>query len=550
MSLTSKLAGIVGQDNVVAGEDISSYWHDASIFELKPQMVVYPKDAVDICQIVKEVASRKKNEPELSVTARSGGTDMSGGAVNDSLLLDMTKHFTHIGPISSAVTVQPGVYYRDFEKQTLKSNKLLPSYPASREICTVGGMIANNSGGEKSLVYGKTAKYVRSVSIVLRDGKEHTLRPLSGEKLEKKLAEKSLEGDIFRQLHKLLSDNQQALVKSRPKVSKNSTGYNVWDAWDGTNLDPTKLVVGSQGTLGVITEAELALVDAQPASGMLVLFLPDLHNLGRVISSLLPLKPTSMESFDEHTLQFAFRFFLSFRHTLGLKKFILLGLSFIPLLKNLLRYLPGLPKLVVLVEFEGKDQPEVDKKVAAARHVTDSLDIESHVAADKKLEEKFWLIRRESFNLLRKNVRKNLHTAPFIDDVIVPPAAVEAFLPKLTDILEKYDLLYTIAGHVGDGNFHIIPLMDLAKPAERDKIPKVLREVTELVLGYGGSLSGEHNDGLIRGPFMAEMFDEKTMRVQNQVKQIFDPDNLFNPHKKTDADWQFSSQHIRKKFDG
>jgi FAD/FMN-containing dehydrogenase len=550
MSLANKLAGIVGRENIITGEGTGDYSHDASIFELKPQTVVFPRNSRDICQIVEQTAKHKKSEPGLSITVRSAGTDMSGGAVSDSLLLDMKKYFASIGPVTDQVTVQPGTYYRDFEKKTLLHGKLLPSYPASRELCTIGGMVANNSGGEKSLVYGKTDKYVRSVSVVLRDGKEHTFRPLSGKKLQEKLAEDDLEGEVFREVRKLLAANAEVLQASKPKVSKNSTGYNVWDAWDGKSLDITKLLVGSQGTLGVITEVQIGLVDAKPYSGMLVLFLPSLNHLGEIISKILPLKPTSMESFDEHTLKFALRFFLSFRHTLGLKKFILLGLSFIPLLRRLLEYLPNLPKLVVLIEFEGKDQSGVDTKIAAARKIAEELEVESHIAADKKHEEKFWLIRRESFNLLRKNVRKNLHAAPFVDDVIVPPGKVEVFLPRLTAILEKHNLLYTIAGHVGDGNFHVIPLMDLSKQSERQKIPQALKEVTNLVLEYGGSLSGEHNDGMIRGPFMDEMFDEKTMHVQKQIKQIFDPGNIFNPHKKTDASWQFSSQHIRTNFDG
>lgn len=550
MVLADKLAGIVGRDNVVKNSDIAGYSHDASIFELRPEQVLLPKDSQDICEIVRLVAENKKSRVNLSITARSAGTDMSGGAINDSLLIDMKKHFTSVGPISDTVKVQPGVYYRDFEKKTLAKGKLLPSYPASRELCALGGMVANNSGGEKSLVYGKTDRYVKSLSVVLRDGKEHTFSPLRGKRLKEKLSEKSLEGQILNQVHELLNKNKQALEASRPKVSKNSTGYNVWDAWDGETLDVTKLLVGSQGTLGVITEAELKLVDAKPCSGMLVLFLPDLHNLGKIIKGILPLEPTSMESFDEHTLRFALRFFLSFRKTLGLKKFLLLGLSFIPLLKNLLRYLPGLPNLVVLVEFEGKNQEDISGKLKSAKQAADDMGVESHIAEDKKHEEKFWLIRRESFNLLRKNVRKNLHTAPFIDDLVVPPLKVESFMPRLTEILDRYDLLYTIAGHVGDGNFHIIPLMDLSKSSERDKIPKVLKEVTDLVIEYGGSLSGEHNDGLVRGPFLDHMFDKQTMQVQRQIKHIFDPQNIFNPHKKTDAKWQFSAEHIRRKFDG
>lgn len=175
------------------------------------------------------------------------------------------------------------------------------------------------------------------------------------------------------------------------------------------------------------------------------------------------------------------------------------------------------------------------------------FDVGLQRAEDKHQEEKFWIMRRESFNLLRKNVKRK-HAAPFIDDLIVPPSTLPDFLPKLTEILERYELLYTVAGHMGDGNFHIIPLMDLSDLREREKIPKVLTEVTLLVLKYGGSLSGEHNDGLIRGPFLNQMYQPEMIGVFKKIKKVFDPQNIFNPHKKITSDWNYSKEHIRQHF--
>ena len=156
-------------------------------------------------------------------------------------------------------------------------------------------------------------------------------------------------------------------------------------------------------------------------------------------------------------------------------------------------------------------------------------------------------MRRESFNLLRKNVKRK-HTAPFIDDIIVPPATLPEFLPKLTEILEKYKLLYTVAGHMGDGNFHIIPLMKIEEKKQRAKILPAMEEVDQLVLEYGGSLSGEHNDGLVRGPWLEEQFGREVVGLFRKTKEIFDPHYMFNPHKKSDADWDYSFSHIRKSF--
>ncbi len=547
-SFATELAEVIKGDVATDEQTLALYSHDASLFELKPQAVVFPKDTEDICNLVKFVNQHKAAQPGLSLTARSGGTDMSGGAINDSIIVAFERYMNKVGPVQNGtVTAQPGIYYRDFEPATLAEGLVLPSYPASRELCMIGGMVANNAGGEKSLVYGKTDRFVRNVKMVLRDGQEHSFHALNKRDLESKLAETGLEGDIYREIYQLITENADKLSAAKPKVSKNSTAYNLWDVWDGETFDITKVIVGSQGTLGLITEVTFDLVPAKPFGGMVVAFLPNLDNLGKIINSILPLGPTSLESFDEHTLKFAFRFFLSFRKTLGLKRFVLLGLSFIPVLNKLLKFFPRLPKVILLIHFEGEAQENIHEKIRQTQTKLDGLGVATQEAKDKRHEEKFWVMRRESFNLLRKNVKRK-HTAPFIDDVIVPPEALPEFLPKLSEILDRWQLLYTVAGHMGDGNFHIIPLMDLAKQSERDKIYPVLEEVTSLVLHYGGSLSGEHNDGLIRGPMLEKMYGREIVSIMQRVKQAFDPDTVFNPHKKTDASLEFSKSRMRANF--
>lgn len=543
-----ELANSIKGDVVISDDVLNFYSHDASMFEIKPKVVIFPKDPKDVCALVEFVNTHKDTDPELSITARSGGTCMSGGAINDSIVVAFERYFDYAGEVENkTITAQPGVYYRNFEPKTLSQGLLMPAYPASREICMIGGMVANNSGGEKSLIYGKIEDYVEKIKMVLADSQEHIFGPLSKLELEQKIKEPGYEGQLYKEVYELINANSELISNSKPKVSKNSTGYNIWDVWDGQTFNMQKLFVGAQGTLGLMTEATFKLVPAKPLSGMVVLFMPSLKNLGEIINELLALNPSSLESFDDHTLKFAFRFFYSFRKTLGWKKFIFLGLSFVPVLNKIIRFLPHFPKIVMLVEFEGSAQEEIDQKISKVEEVMEKYDVETQIAEDKEHEAKFWTIRRESFNLLRKNVKQK-HTAPFIDDLVVPPSALPEFLPKLIEIAERYKLLYTIAGHMGDGNFHIIPLMDLGNRKEREKIPAVLNEVTDLVIQYKGSLSGEHNDGLVRGPFLNRMYSPEMMDVFRKIKQIFDPKNIFNPHKKTDSDWEYSRQHIRQKF--
>lgn len=524
------------------------YSHDASLFELMPEAVVFPKTVADLQILVSTANEFKGKVPNLSLTPRSGGTDMGGAAIGESVVVDMNRHFDTIEAVTkNTAHVQPGVFYRDFEKAAKKYGGLLPSFPASRELCTVGGMVANNAGGEKSLEYGKTENYVTGLTVVLADGNKYELRPLDKRQLVAKMGQKDFEGEVYREMFALLEDNYELIKSAKPKVTKNSTGYNLWDVWSRETgiFDLTKLFVGSQGTLGIVSDIHFSLVHDKPHSGVLVVFMKKIDNLGEIINTVLPHKPASFESFDNHTLILAIKFFPYFRKTLGWKGLFKLGWQLIPDAFLLMR---GIPKFVLLIEFTGDTPEVVAHKVHRMREALQPYELEA--MEEDSTEEKAWkfrIMRRESFNLLRKKVHDK-HTAPFIDDLVVPPPHLVEFLPKLQKIIKKYGLLATIAGHMGDGNFHVIPLMKIEDPKERAKLEPAMREVNELVLSYGGSLSGEHNDGMIRGPWLEQMYGRRVSSLFKKTKKIFDPDNIFNPHKKTDADWSYSMSHVRQKF--
>jgi len=209
------------------------YSHDASLFEVIPQMVVKPKTVSDVQKLVHMVVANKKQMPGLSLTARSAGTDMSGGAVNEGIIVDFNAHLTKIEKVTSAEGhAQPGVFYRDFEAATLKHEALMPSYPASRDLCTIGGMVNNNSGGEKSLEYGKTEGFVNELKVVFADGNEYTVKPLDRRELIAKMGQKTFEGRLYKQLFELCEKHYDKIKAAKPRVSKNSMGYNLWDVWD------------------------------------------------------------------------------------------------------------------------------------------------------------------------------------------------------------------------------------------------------------------------------------------------------------------------------
>ena len=235
---------------------MEKYSRDASLFKVRPRIVVFPKDVDDVKNLAAYAARAKGAGEDISLTARSAGTDMSGGALTESVIVDFTKYINRLKELgSNFAAVEPGMFYRDFEEETLKKNLFLPSYPASREICAVGGMVANNSGGEKTLSYGKTEDYIEELKMVLRDGNEYIFKKLTFSELEEKKAINTLEGEIYRKIYDLISRNYDLLKKAKPKVTKNSSGYYLWNVleWDKKTFDLTKLIVGSQWTLGLVT---------------------------------------------------------------------------------------------------------------------------------------------------------------------------------------------------------------------------------------------------------------------------------------------------------
>jgi FAD/FMN-containing dehydrogenase len=532
---------------------LSAYSHDASMFEMVPQLVVAPKNTKDVERLVKVAQATKTKIDNLSLTARSAGTDMSGGAINESVIVDIKKYFTKIENIcQESAKLQPGVFFRDFDAKAKEKGVLMPTYPASRDLCTVGGMVSNNAGGEKSIEFGQVVNFVNQLEFVFADGVARTVKPLSKTELDKKMKQKDFEGQVYKQIFELIDKNYDQIKSAKPKVSKNSTGYNLWDVWDRESgvFDMTRLITGSQGTLGFVTDIEFRLTRARSDEGLLVIFVKDLKHLGELIKVVVDEKPSRFESFDDNTLILSIRFMPYFLKFLGPIKFINLVIRLIP---DALLLLRGVPRLVLMASIKGDDPEEIKDRIHKLR-----LKLEENKkhygisgfeeAPYERQGEKFWIMRRYSFQILRSKV-KDKHTAPFIDDLVVNPEHLAEFLPKIRKIIKKYKLFATIAGHMGDGNFHIIPLMNIEQKTERNKILPAMKEVNKLVLKFGGSLSGEHNDGLVRGPWLTEMYGKEMVKHFKEVKKIFDPNGLFNPHKKADATWEFSINRIRKNFD-
>ena len=559
-------------------ETLLKYSHDASLLEVRPQMVLFPKDSLDIQNCIKWINENKEKYKDLSITCRCAGTDMSGGAIGESIIIDFSRYMNKLigGPlpidnfsknkrkinklnnyplVNSYITVEPGMFYRDFEKITLNKGLILPCFTASKSLNAMGGMYGNNSAGERTLKYGKMEDYILSAKVIFADGNEYVVKPLNQDELNKKMAQGDFEGNIYKNVFNLIKENEREIKQAKPNVSKNSAGYYIWNVMENSRTDnstallhPTggtfrgsnspfsnfifdlnKLLVGSQGTLGIVTEMTLKLIPENKNSKLVVIFMRDIDPLGRLVDEILTLNPETLETYDDKTMRLAVRFFPDFLKNKGLVGMIKFMWSFLPELWMMIT--GGFPKLIILAEFADSNPKTVQNKCVELVEKIKNFKLKVHITESEAEANKYWDIRRESFALLRKHV-KNMRTAPFIDDIIVRPEFLPKFLPELTNTISKYDLISTLAGHAGDGNFHIIPLMDFKRPDTAKTIIELGEKVYDLVIKYHGSITAEHNDGLIRTPYLKKMYGDKMVLIFKEIKGIFDLKNIFNVGKK------------------
>ncbi len=531
-----------------APETLTRYATDESVFAVMPKLVVFPRTAAEVEHIV---ACANEIDPEgttLSLTARAAGTGLAGGSLNDSVIIDMCRHFTELGALetrsdgTACARTQVGVMFRDLDAYTKRHGYFLPSYPSSRDICTIGGMIANNAAGPYSLKYGHTAQYICSLDVVLHDAHTYTFTDLTYDELKAELKRKDVAGDAYRAVWRMLEEEYAAITAGKPKASKNSSGYALWSVLQADSLDAFKngegtfslvpLCVGSQGTLGIIVRAECRVIPVTVVSDLLVVPVAKVKHIGALIETTLEAHPCNVEIFDNRTYELAKRHPLFFKHRFYPESWR----AFVSFLWQFARayvtvFNRTTPAFTVLITFDAPTVEAANAAIIPTRETLEKKGFAVHRITNARAKEMLWNIRFASYSLAKLG-KDNRRPAAFLEDIVVPPKHMGAFLKELTAVLKTYKAEYAMHGHGGNGHFHFYPLLDFTNPETPDIIMRMAEDVFALAEKYEGDICGEHNDGIIRTSYTKQMFSKQMLSLFRDLECAFDPHDRFNPGKK------------------
>ncbi|HZM64109.1 MAG TPA: FAD-binding oxidoreductase [Candidatus Saccharimonadales bacterium] len=505
---------------VITSPDARRYFStDGSIFAMTPALVVYPKNENDVRKTARFTWQLAERGRIIPITPRGAGTDQGGAAITNGIILAFTAHMNRLLEFddkSGVAVTEAGAGYGKLQQTLHTHGRFLPPYPASLEYSTIGGAVANNTSGVRGVKYGSTRDFVRSLRVVLANGEVIETGRLSKRDLNKKLGLSTFEGEIYRALDSLLEENYQLLEKLDLPVTKNTAGYGLQyiKAKDGS-FDLTPLFVGAQATLGIITEIALDTETYNQATTMVVGYFDDNEKAAQAVLELRNLSeiPCAIEMVDEH--------------------FLTLVDSINPnLLKGVIE--KPFPKIVLLVEFDDPSE-RIQKRLAKkANKIMEHLATNHMVETDPAIQEELWKIRAAAATIVTHN-EGNARALPFIEDGIVPPEKFREYLDGIHQLFARHRLPAAVWGHAGDANLHMQPLLDLGQVGDRQKVFKMLDEYYHLVISLGGSTSGEHNDGRLRGAYLERLYGTEVYQLFQKVKQIFDPYGTLNPGVKVNV---------------
>ena len=489
------------------------YSTDASIYQMEPVGVVVPRNAADLRAVI-EVAK----DNGVPVLPRGGGTSLAGQTVNHAIVIDFSKYLNQLLEINREeqwARVQPGMVLDQLNREVASQGLMYAPDPTTSNRACVGGGIGNNTCGSHSVIYGKTLDHIQEVSAVLADGSLADFRTLDADELEAKLSGTGLEADIYRGIRRIARENRAEIEARYPKINRRVSGYNLDEFLTDEKFNMAQMVVGSEGTLCVVTESKINLVPRPTMTALSVLHFRDIVEASEATREVLKHDPSSVEVMDKILLDRS-------RESLGHSR----SMSFIE----------GDPGALLAVEFYGETEAELSGKMDSLKEdmTRRRLGYACVNLLDRSAQAAVWNVRKAGLGLLM-SIHGDAKPLPFVEDPAVDPENLGEFVRRFDEIVHNHGTQAAYYGHASVGCLHIRPLVSLKDSAGVATMVSISDEISDLVKEFGGSMSGEHGDGIVRGVWTEKMFGSQIYEAFRDVKRTFDPQGIMNPGKIIDC---------------
>ena len=480
------------------------YSTDASIYQMEPVGVVIPRNVEDVLAVI-EVA----NQTGVPVLPRAGGTSLAGQTVNHAIVTDFSKYLNQIIEVNKEemwARVQPGIVLDDLNRQLAPYGLMYAPDPTTSSRACVGGGVGNNTCGAHSVIYGKTLDHIKELDVILSDGTQTHFQPLSARELEAKLNGVGLESDIYRGVRCLAQENVAEIEARFPNIMRRVSGYNLDEFVTDSAFNMSKMVVGSEGTLCVVTEVKINLVLRPTMTALAVVHFGDIFGASEAVQHILEHGPSSIEIMDRNVLERS-------RASTGLG--------------NNMAFIEGSPGAILVVEFYGDTEAELTDKTTKLK---DDMARLGHGYStvnmlDSSGQASVWAVRKQGLGLLM-SMHGDAKPLPFVEDTAVDPGNMGDFVRRFDEIVRNHDTEAAYYGHASVGCLHIRPVVSLKNQEGVDKMVSIADEISDLVKDFGGTLSGEHGDGIVRGVWNEKMFGPDIYKLFQELKATFDPNGL------------------------
>ncbi|MFX0114782.1 MAG: anaerobic glycerol-3-phosphate dehydrogenase subunit C [Candidatus Hodarchaeota archaeon] len=496
---------------------------DASLFEIKPALIVLPNNEEDVIKAVKFA-----EKYGFSVTPRGAGSSLGGQALGTGIIIDFQKNMQEILEINvddGYCILEPGVRYGSIQKKLQKHGYWIPPDPSSQNNITIGGMIGNNASGAHSGKYGNTNDYVLELRVVLSDGSiiETRALDLNSDILTQILAKDTLESTVYRKMIQIWNQNEDKIKENWPRAPLNVAGYaGLIRIFHDGKIDLGQLITGCEGTLGIVTQAKIRIAKKPKHDILARAFFDSLEKAGKAIALITSqFQPSAIELIDKSLIEIARE-------------------------KNPSLSIPDNLEIILMIEFDGDSFRDLESKMRQVQEklMSDSgLALQFDVATEKAEKAELWKIRFAAVPLLMK-IRDRKKVLPIVEDCAVLPTDLPIYLRKLYDIFEKYGIRASIYGHASKGLLHARPQLDPKDPRDIEKVKFIQDETFNIIQELKATMSGEHGDGRIRARFVKQTYGVDVFDLFREIKQTFDPNNLLNPDSKILDTEDFESYNV------